>query len=76
MEDKFIEMKNIVDVIGVIIKELEVKDLQCIIGMVVDEFGARHDMSPEETMRILEEVCIAQRSVFELCGGADYVKEA
>lgn len=76
MEDKFIEMKNIADVIGVIIKELEVEELQCIIGMVVDEYGARHGMSPEETMGILEEVCEAQKSVFANCGSADYAREA
>ena len=75
MEDKFIEMKNIVDVIGVIIKELEVEELQCVIGMVVDEYGARHGMSAEETMGILEEVCEVQKSVFASCGSADYVRE-
>lgn len=76
MEDKFIKMKNIVDVIGVITKELETEELQCVIGMVVDEYGARHGMSAEDTMHILEEVCEVQKSVFAIHGCADYVREA
>ena len=76
MEDKLLTLKNIVDVVGIVIKELEPYELKIVLGMVVDEFGARHDLTPEETMSILEDTARVQRMVFDECGNADYAKEA
>ena len=73
MLDRINLMQDTITFLRPLLGEFSKQELQCILGMVTDEWAALNKLSAQETFEILEEVARVQKQVYAECGEVDYI---